>query len=91
MQLLERIQEIQEAEWGPVNGAVLAASSAVILVIAWLGNTGQRWVWTEIFSRWDALQQDTAIAGFVRLIGWIGVLASWSWLAWCWWRGREDD
>lgn len=48
-------------------------------------------MWTEIFSRWDALQQDTAIAGFVRLIGWIGVLASWSWLAWCWWRGREDD
>jgi hypothetical protein len=180
MRLLERIQEIREAEWGPVNGVALGASSVVMLVITWLGNTGQRWVWildsanlafheaghplfgllsnrlmvyggtlgqlafpiaatvafwarreaasfalglvwlsenlwniarymadaraqelplvgggehdwTEIFSRWGALQQDTAIAGFVRLIGWIGVLASWSWLTWCWWRGREDD
>jgi len=35
---LERIQEIREADRSPVNGAVLATSSVVMLVIARLGN-----------------------------------------------------
>ncbi|HUI59772.1 MAG TPA: hypothetical protein VLX90_06095 [Steroidobacteraceae bacterium] len=162
-----------------MSGGALAASSAFILVVVWLGNSGQRWVWildsanlafheaghplfglfsdrlmvyggtlgqlvfpvvataafwagreaasfalaliwlsenlwnisrymadararqlplvgggehdwTEIFSRWGALQQDTSIAGFVRLIGWIGLLSSRGWLAWRWWNGRES-
>jgi hypothetical protein len=46
--------------------------------------------WTEIFSRWGALNQDTAIAGVVRLIGWIGLLWAWGWLMWRWYRDRED-
>ena len=46
--------------------------------------------WTEIFSRWGALNQDTTIAGVVRLIGWIGVLSAWGWLAWHWYRDREE-
>ena len=36
--------------------------------------------WTEIFSRWGALNQDTAIAGVVRLIGWLGLLWACGWL-----------
>jgi hypothetical protein len=46
--------------------------------------------WTNIFNRWGVLHLDTAIAGFVRLIGWIGMLAAWAWLAWRWHRDREQ-
>ena len=46
--------------------------------------------WTEIFSRWGALNQDTAIAGAVRLIGWLGLLWAWGWLVWRWYRDREE-
>ena len=46
--------------------------------------------WTEIFSRWGALNQDTAIAGVVRLIGWLGLLWAWGWLVWRWYRDREE-
>lgn len=47
--------------------------------------------WTEIFSRWNSLQSDTRIAGFVTLLAWLGVLATWSWLAWRWHQDREID
>jgi hypothetical protein len=46
--------------------------------------------WTEIFSRWGALNQDTSIAGGVRLIGWIGVFVAWGWLVWRWHQEREE-
>jgi hypothetical protein len=179
MSFLERLREIHETEWKPVSTPALAAGSVVVLIIVWLGNTGERWVWildsanlafheaghplfglfssrlmvyggtlgqlvfpivatvsfwmrrealacaltavwfsenlwniarymadaraqelplvgggehdwTEIFTRWSALNQDTAIAGVVRLIGWIGVLSAWGWLTWRWYRDREE-
>lgn len=180
MPFLERLREIHETDWKPVSTPALAAGSVVVLIIVWLGNTGERWVWildsanlafheaghplfgllsnrlmvyggtlgqlvfpivatvsfwirrealacalttvwlsenlwniarymadaraqelplvgggehdwTEIFSRWGALNQDTAVAGVVRLIGWIGVLSAWGWLAWRWYRDREES
>lgn len=45
--------------------------------------------WMELFVKWGCLEQDTAIAAKVRLIGWIGMTAVWTWLGWRWWRGRE--
>ena len=179
MELLERLREIHEADWEPVSTAALAGGSVAVLIIIWLGNTGERWVWildsanlafheaghplfglfsnrlmvyggtlgqlvfpivatisfwarrealacslgavwlcenlwnvarymadaraqelplvgggehdwTEIFSRWGALNQDTAIAGVVRLIGWLGLLWAWGWLVWRWYRDREE-
>jgi len=45
--------------------------------------------WTEIFSRWGVLGRDTGIAGFVTLLGWLGVLIAWGWLARRWWLERE--
>lgn len=44
--------------------------------------------WTEIFSRWNVLQGDTRIAGFVTLLAWLGVLATWVWFTWRW---RQDE
>lgn len=47
--------------------------------------------WTEIFWRWHVLHRDTAIAGLVSILAWIGVSIAWGWLAWRWWHGREID
>src|ERR1700675_2312670 len=45
MELLERLRDRHELEWKPVSTAALAAGSVVVVVIALLANTGQRWVW----------------------------------------------
>jgi hypothetical protein len=47
--------------------------------------------WTEIFSRWHVLQRDTGIAGFVSLLGWIGLCLAWGWLAWRWTQDRNAE
>jgi hypothetical protein len=38
--------------------------------------------WTILFSHWGVLQQDRAIATWMRGIGWIGMLGSVTWLVW---------
>jgi hypothetical protein len=38
--------------------------------------------WTILFSHWGVLQQDRAIAAWVRGAGWIGMLGSVVWLVW---------
>lgn len=38
--------------------------------------------WTILFSHWGVLQQDRAIAAWVRGVGWIGMLSSVVWLVW---------
>lgn len=38
--------------------------------------------WTEILSRWGVLHLDGSLAGLVRLIGWLGMLAVLGWMAW---------
>ncbi len=40
--------------------------------------------WTTIFSRWGVLSSDTAIAGFVGGVGWLGMVGVWGWLVWRW-------
>ena len=40
--------------------------------------------WFHIFSSLGLLQHDTQIAAFVRLLGWVGMLATIAWLAWRW-------
>ena len=38
--------------------------------------------WTILFAHWGLLQQDRAIAAWVRGIGWIGMIGSVAWLVW---------
>jgi len=38
--------------------------------------------WTILLTHWGLLQQDTAIAAWVRGLGWIGMLATIAWVAW---------
>lgn len=44
--------------------------------------------WTNIFSRWGVLARDTQIAGAVRWIGWLGMVAASAWVVWRWGRDR---
>ena len=40
--------------------------------------------WFHIFSSIGMLEHDIQIAAFVRVIGWLGMLATVGWLAWRW-------
>lgn len=48
--------------------------------------------WTILFTHWGVLQQDRAIAAWVRGLGWIGMLGSVGWLVWMHFRpaGSKD-
>jgi hypothetical protein len=46
--------------------------------------------WTEIFSRWHVLAYDTKIAGFVKFLGWSGILAMGVWLVWRWHQDKRQ-
>lgn len=45
--------------------------------------------WRNLFMHWGLLSKDTAIAGYVRKIGWIGMVSVWIWLVWRWFVCRE--
>lgn len=38
--------------------------------------------WNTIFSRWQVLHYDLQIAAVVRIIGWLGMLATCAWVCW---------
>ncbi len=40
--------------------------------------------WRNLFFRFGLIDQDVAIAGYTRLLGWVGVIATWTWLLWRW-------
>ncbi len=37
--------------------------------------------WTILFGQWDLLMQDQTIGGIMRILGWLGMLATVAWLA----------
>jgi hypothetical protein len=45
--------------------------------------------WFHIFSSVGLLQHDTQIGAFVRILGWLGMLATVAWLAWRWKQSSE--
>lgn len=46
--------------------------------------------WTDLLGRWGMLTQDLAIARGIRLMGWLGMLGCWVWLAWRWHASRRE-
>jgi hypothetical protein len=44
--------------------------------------------WFAMFSQWGVLQYDTRIAGVVRAIGWLGMIAV---VVWLWWRTKSSN
>jgi hypothetical protein len=47
--------------------------------------------WATLFEQWGWLLQDRKIGSATRTIGWLGMLAVMSWLAFRTWRSRLDD
>ncbi len=46
--------------------------------------------WATLLGQWGGLAQDQRIAGALRAIGWLGMLAAWVWLLWQWRRTRAE-
>ncbi len=40
--------------------------------------------WADLLARWGLLAQDTVIGQVLRVVGWLGMVACWAWLAWRW-------
>jgi hypothetical protein len=62
----------------PYIGAYMADARAQALPLVGSGEHD----WEILFSQWDLLMQDRKIGATMRAIGWLGMLASASWLAW---------
>jgi hypothetical protein len=45
--------------------------------------------WATLFGQWGLLAQDTAIAGAMKTLGWIGMVCCVGWLIWRWFRDRS--
>ena len=43
--------------------------------------------WTILFGQWGLLVQDQKIGGTIRILGWLGMIATAAWLAF---RMRQD-
>jgi len=47
--------------------------------------------WNTILTRWNILQYDTRIAEVLKVGGWIGVVATGAWVAWQFWKKRNES
>lgn len=45
--------------------------------------------WAELLGRWGLLAQDTTLAQGLRILGWLGMVVCWAWLAWRWHRSHS--
>jgi hypothetical protein len=46
--------------------------------------------WEILFGQWRLLLQDQRIGGFMRVAGWLGMIAVMTWLAWRTWRAASS-
>ncbi len=46
--------------------------------------------WKNIFSHFGLLEKDTALASVVTAFGWFGILSTWAWLLWVWFKYKES-
>jgi hypothetical protein len=46
--------------------------------------------WATLFGQWNLLAQDTAIAGAVKTLAWVGMLCCLGWIVWRWFRNRHS-
>ena len=42
--------------------------------------------WRNLFFRFGLIDQDIVIAGRTAFVGWCGMIGTWIWLTWHWWR-----
>lgn len=65
------------------------ARALVLPLIGGLGDDAHDW--RNLFFRFGLIEQDTAIAGATRTVGWIGIWFTWLWLLWRWFAGRKSE
>ncbi len=62
------------------------ARALALPLLGGLGKDGHDW--HILLTHFGLLDQDISIAGFCRLIGWFGMIATWVWLLDRWWAGN---
>ena len=45
--------------------------------------------WTNILSRWGALQYDTTLAMILIVVGWLGLFSTFAWTTYLWWQSKK--
>ena len=45
--------------------------------------------WTNILSRWGALQYDITLATILRAMGWLGLFLTLAWTTYLWWQDKK--
>ncbi len=46
--------------------------------------------WKNILSYFGLIEKDTALASAVTTVGWFGIIFTWSWFCWIWFKNREQ-
>lgn len=70
--------------WGFENGLNIARYVADARAQALPLVGGGEHDWADLLGRWGLLAQDARLAQGLRVIGWLGMVACWVWLAWRW-------
>jgi hypothetical protein len=47
--------------------------------------------WANIFTRWNAIENDTQIAKVTGILGWLGIAACAGWVLWRFMQDRRED
>ena len=63
----------------------MADARAQVLDLVSVGESDSPHDWFNIFSSLGVLQHDTQIAAIVRMLGWMGMIAT---VVWMGWKGR---
>ncbi len=67
-------------------------ADARALVLPLIGGLGEdAHDWRNLFFHFGLINEDTAIAAKTRLVGWVGIVATWTWFLWRWSRDRKPS
>ena len=67
-------------------------ADARALVLPLIGGLGEdAHDWRNLFFHFGLIDQDTAIAAKTRFVGWVGIIATWTWFLWRWSSDRKTS
>ncbi len=67
-------------------------ADARALVLPLIGGLGaEAHDWRNLFFRFGLIDQDIAIAAKTRVVGWVGIIATWTWFLWRWLIDRKPS
>ena len=71
----------------PYIGTYMADARAQALPLVGSGDHD----WAILFGQWGLMMRDVQIGGFIRAMGWVGMLSVVGWLAWRTWSCARDE